>query len=118
MLAEPGAVAVPANLAPLAVLAERGAAAVPAIVALLVVLAEAGAAAVPTIVAVLVVRALLTIALYWVRRRGGRRFCRNCAPCRLPEDYHEFFVMVISLLERAPPPAPSCLGALPRSWDM
>ena len=118
VLAEAGAAAVPTIGAPVAVLAEAGAAAVPANVAQHVVLAEAGAAAVPAIVAVLVVRALLTIALYWVRRRGGRRFCRNCAPCRLPEDYHEFFVMVISLLERAPPPAPSCLGALPRSWDM
>ena len=118
MLADAGAAAVPALLALLAVLAESGAAARLAMGAILAVLAEAGAATVPALLALLVLRALLTIALYWMWRRGGRRCCQNCAFCRLPEDYHEFLVMVISLLERAPPPAPSCLGALPRSWDM
>ena len=101
VLADAGAAAVPAILAPLAVLAEAGAAAVPALIALLAVLAEAGAAARLAIVALPAVRALLTIALYWMWRRGGRRCCRNCAFCRLPEDYHRFFMLAISLLERA-----------------
>ena len=71
VLADAGAAAVPAILAPLAVLAEAGAAAVPALIARLAVLAEAGAAAVPASMAPLVVRTILTIAIYWMWRRGG-----------------------------------------------
>ena len=104
VLADAGAAAVPAILAPLAVLAEAGAAAVPALIAPLAMLAEAGAAAVPASMAPLVVRTILTIAMYWMWRRGGRRCCRNCAFCRLPED-HRFSMLAISLLERAPLPA-------------
>ena len=111
VLADAGAATCRAFGAPLAVLADAGAATGPALLALLAVLAEAGAAARLAIVALPAVRALLTIALYWMWRRGGRRCCRNCAFCRLPED-HRFSMLAISLLERAPLPALGCHAPL------
>ena len=82
VLADAGAAARFALVAPSAVLAKHGTITCPALVASPAMLTEAGAAARLALVAPLAVRALLVDAPPdWVRRRGVGRCCRSCCGC-------------------------------------
>ena len=128
VLAHARAATFSASVALLAVLTVVGAPTCSALVALFAVLADAGAAAGPAIVAPLAMRALLADApLYWVRRRGGGRFCRNCCSClrhgakwqRLVANLAKCLLRRAGFLSECPwthPPPTTCRAPGPLTW--